>query len=167
MGLVTMGGKPVTLLGPDLEVGKAAPDFTAVGNDMHPVKLSQYKGQVVIISAVPSLDTPVCDVETRRFNTEAAKLGPDVTILTVSMDLPFAQKRWCGAAGIDKVITVSDHRTAEFGLGYGVLVKENRLLARSVFVVDRQGVIRYIQLVREVGTEPDYAPILAAAKQLV
>jgi thiol peroxidase len=162
-----MGGRPVVLLGPELEVGKPAPDFTAVGNDLQPVRLSQFRGRVVVISAVPSLDTPVCDVETRRFNSEAAKLGPDVAILTVSMDLPFAQKRWCGAAGIDKVVTVSDHRTAEFGLGYGVLVKDVRLLARAVFVVDRKGVIRYIQLVREVGTEPDYAPILAAAGQFV
>jgi len=105
-------------------------------------------------------------METRRFNVEAAKLGPDVAILTVSMDLPFAQKRWCGAAGVDKVVTASDHRDASFGTGYGVLVKDVRLLARCVFVVDRQGVIRYIQLVKETGTEPDYAPVLAAVKGL-
>ncbi len=166
-GLVTMGGRPVTLVGEELRVGMPAPDFTAVGNDLKPVKLSQYRGKVVIISAVPSLDTPVCDVETRRFNSEAAKLGPDVVVLTVSMDLPFAQKRWCGAAGIDRVITVSDHRTAEFGQAYGVLMKEVRLLARAVFVVDRDGVIRYIQLVPEVGSEPDYGPIIAAAAGLV
>ena len=165
-GLVTMGGKPVTLLGSDLKVGDAAPDFTAVGNDMKPVRLSQFKGKVVIIAAVPSLDTPTCDLETRRFNAEAAKLGPDVVILTVSMDLPFAQKRWCGAAGVDRVITVSDHRDASFGTAYGVLVKDLRLLARAVFVVDRQSVIRYIQLVKDVGTEPDYAPVLQAVKGL-
>ncbi|MCX6843585.1 MAG: thiol peroxidase [candidate division WOR-3 bacterium] len=165
-GLVTMGGKPVTLLGNEVKVGDWAPDFTAVGNDMKLVRLSQFKGKVVVIAAVPSLDTATCDLETRRFNTEAAKLGPDVVILTVSMDLPFAQKRWCGAAGIDKVITVSDHRDASFGNGYGVLLKDLRLLARAVFVVDRQGVIRYVQLVKEVGTEPDYAPVLQTVKEL-
>jgi thiol peroxidase len=166
IGLVTIGGKPVTLLGNEVKVGEAAPDFTAVGNDMNPVKLSDFRGKVVVISSVHSLDTEVCNVETRRFNTGAAKLGPDVVILTVSMDLPFAQKRWCGAAGIDKVITVSDHRDASFGTGYGVLLEDLRLLARAIFVVDRQGVIRYIQLVKEVGTEPDYAPVLQAVKEL-
>jgi len=165
-GLVTMGGKPVTLQGPEVKVGDTAPDFTAVANDLSSVKLSQYRGKVVILSAVPSLDTKVCDLETRRFNAEAAKLGPDVVILTVSMDLPFAQKRWCGAAGIDKVITVSDHRDAEFGQKYGVLIKDLRLLARSIFVVDRKGVVRYIQLVKEIGTEPDYAAVLQAVKGL-
>ncbi len=165
-GLVTLGGKPVTLLGDEVKVGDEAPDFTAVGNDMKPVRLSQYKGRVVVISSVHSLDTPVCNIETRRFNTEAANLGPDVVILTVSMDLPFAQKRWCGAAGIDKVITVSDHRDASFGTAYGVLIKDLRLLARAVFVVDRQGVVRYVQLLKEVGTEPDYASVLRAVKEL-
>jgi len=165
-GAVIFGGKPATLLGNELKVGDAAPDFTAVGNDLKPVRLSQFKGKVVVLAAVPSLDTPTCNLETRRFNAEAANLGPDVVILTVSMDLPFAQKRWCGAAGIDKVITVSDHRDASFGTGYGVLVKDVRLLARAVFVVDRQGVIRYTQLVKETGTEPDYAPVLKAVKGL-
>lgn len=165
-GLVTIGGKPATLLGNEVRVGDSAPDFTAVGNDMNPVKLSDFRGKVVIISSVHSLDTAVCNIETRRFNAEAAKLGPDVVVLTVSMDLPFAQKRWCGAAGIDKVITVSDHRDASFGTGYGVLLKDLRLLARAVFVVDRQGAIRYIQLVKEVGTEQDYAPLLQAVKEL-
>ncbi|MEO0078957.1 MAG: thiol peroxidase [candidate division WOR-3 bacterium] len=164
--VVTMGGKPVILLGNELKVGDKAPDFTAVGNDLKPVSLSQFRGKVVVISSVPSLDTPVCDMETRRFNTEAANLGPDVVILTVSMDLPFAQKRWCGAAGVDKVITVSDHRDAAFGTAYGVLVKDLRLLARAVFVVDRAGVIRYIQLVKEIGTEPDYAAVLAAVRDV-
>jgi thiol peroxidase len=163
-GLVTMGSKPATLPGNEVKVGDAAPDFTAVGNDMKPVRLSQFQGKVVVIAAVPSLDTQTCDLETRRFNAEAAKLGPDVVILTVSMDLPFAQKRWCGTAGVDRVITVSDHRDASFGTAYGVLVKDLRLLGRAVFVVDRQGVIRYIQLVRETGTEPDYAPVLQAVK---
>jgi thiol peroxidase len=165
-GAVVFGGKPATLLGNELKVGDAAPDFTAVGNDLKPVALSQFKGKVVVIASVPSLDTPTCDIETRRFNAEAAKLGPDVVVLTVSMDLPFAQKRWCGAAGVDRVITVSDHREAAFGKAYGVLLKDVRLLARCVFVVDRQGVIRYIQLVKDVGTEPDYAPVLQAVRDL-
>jgi thiol peroxidase len=166
VGAVVFGGKPATLLGNELKLGDAAPDFTAVGNDLKPVSLSQFRGKVVVIASVPSLDTPTCDLETRHFNAEAVKLGPDVVILTVSMDLPFAQKRWCGAAGIDKVITVSDHRDASFGTAYGVLVKDIRLLARCVFVVDRQGVIRYIQLVKDTGTEPDYAPVLEAVKGL-
>lgn len=166
-GLVTMKGKPVTLLGSELRPGDAAPDFTAVGNDLQPVSLSQYRGKVVVISAVPSLDTPVCDMETRRFNAEAAKLGPEVVVLTISMDLPFAQRRWCGAAGVERVTTASDHRDGSFGTAYGVLIKDLRLLARAVFVVDRQGVIRYIQLVPEVGKEPDYEEVLAAARKLV
>ena len=165
-GLVMMGGKPATLLGNEVKVGDGAPDFTAVGNDMKPVRLSQFKGKVVVLAAVPSLDTPTCNLETRRFNAEAANLGPDVVILTVSMDLPFAQKRWCGAAGVDKVITVSDHRDASFGTAYGVLIKDLRLLARAVFVIDRQGTIRYVQLVKDLGTEPDYAPVLQAIKDL-
>ncbi len=164
--LVTMGGKSVTLLGPELKVGDRAPDFTAVGNDLQPVSRSEFQGKVVVIASVPSLDTQTCNLETRRFNAEAAKLGPDVQILTVSIDLPFAQKRWCGAAGVDRVMTVSDHRDASFGLAYGVLVKELRLLTRAVFVVDRQGIIRYIQFVNETSNEPDYAPVLAAVKDL-
>ncbi len=164
---VTMRGNPLTLLGDAVQVGHPAPDAVLVGNDMQPVSLAGYRGKVVILSTVPSLDTPVCDMETRRFNSEAAKLGADVVILTVSMDLPFAQKRWCGAAGVDRVITLSDHREAALGLAHGLLIKELRLLARAVTVLDRQGIVRYRQLVREVGEEPDYAAALAAAKALV
>jgi len=163
---VIFGGKPASLLGAELRVGDVAPDFAAVGTDLKPVSLSQFKGKTVVIASVPSLDTPVCDLETRRFNSEATKLGPDVVILTVSMDLPFAQKRWCGAAGVDKVVTVSDHRDASFGTAYGVLVKDVRLLARAVFVVDRGGIIRYVQLVKDTGTQPDFAPVLDAVKSL-
>jgi thiol peroxidase len=115
---------------------------------------------------VPSLDTPVCDLETRRFNQEAATLGPGVAVLTLSMDLPFAQKRWCGAAGVDKVTTLSDHRDASFGTAYGTLIKELRLLARCVFVVDKDGILRYIQLVKEIAQEPDYAAVLEAVRKL-
>jgi thiol peroxidase len=166
-GAVTMRGNPLTLLGNELNVGQPAPDAEVLDNDLNPVRLSNYKGKVCIVSTVPSLDTPVCDMETRRFNQEAADLGPDVAILTISTDLPFAQKRWCGAAGVDKVVTLSDHRDAAFGKAYGVLIKELRLLARAVFVVDKEGVIRYSQLVTEIAEEPDYDAVIGAVKQLV
>jgi len=165
-GLVTMRGNPVTLAGDELKVGQPAPDFEVLDNDLRPVRFSSYKGRIRVISSVPSLDTPVCDMETRKFNQLAAKLSSDVDILTISMDLPFAQKRWCGAAGVDKVATLSDHRQAEFGNAYGVLIPELRLLARAVFVVDRKGVIRYIQLVPEIAQEPDYDAVLQALNGL-
>lgn len=166
-GIVTMKGNPITLVGAEPEVGDQAPDFTAVDNDLAPVSLDSFRGKVCVISAVPSLDTPVCDMETRRFNDEASRLGDDVVILTISMDLPFAQKRWCGAAGVDRVQTLSDHRDASFGMAYGVLIKELRLLARAVFVVDQQGIIKYVELVKEIADEPDYESILAAVTGLV
>ena len=166
-GAVTMKGNPLTLIGSEVSVGDKAPDFTAVDTDLKPVSLSSFRGKTVVIASVPSLDTPVCDLETRRFNQEAAGLGKDVQILTLSMDLPFAQKRWCGAAGITALKTLSDHRDAAFGNAYGVLIKELRLLARAVFVVDRQGVIRYIQVVKELATEPDYAAVLDAVRKAV
>lgn len=166
-GLVTMRGNPVTLAGHALKVGDLASDFEVTGNDMKPVKFSSFSGKVCVISSVPSLDTPVCDMETRRFNKEAAALGPDVVILTISMDLPFAQKRWCGAAGVEKVITLSDYKTAGFGTAYGVLIKEMRLLARAVFVTDKKGVIRYIEIVKEIAEEPDYSGVLNAVKNLI
>lgn len=165
-GMVTMKGNALTLLGRLPEKGEAAPDFEAVGNDLSAVRFSSFKGRVCVLSAVPSLDTPVCDMETRRFNDEAAKLGSDVVMLTLSMDLPFAQKRWCGAAGVDKVVTLSDYKDAEFGMKYGVLIKELRLLARAVFVVDGKGIIRYSKIVEEVTNEPDYAQILDVVKEL-
>jgi thiol peroxidase len=165
--LITMKGNPLTLLGTELKVGDKAPDFEALDTDLSPVRFSSYQGKVRIIASVPSLDTPVCDMETRRFNQEAGDLGSDVVILTLSMDLPFAQKRWCGAAGVDKVITLSDHRDASFGTAYGVLIKELRLLARSVFVVDREGVIQYVELVKELTEEPQYDWVLGAVKKLI
>jgi thiol peroxidase len=164
---VTMRGNPLTLIGRELNVGDSAPEIEVLDNDLSPVKLSSYRGKVCVVSTVPSLDTPVCDMETRRFNQEAANLGGDVAILTISTDLPFAQKRWCGAAGVDKVVTLSDHREAAFGEAYGVLIKELRLLARSVFVVDKEGTIRYIQLVKEIAEEPDYDAVIAAVKELI
>ena len=166
-GIATVRGNPLTLVGKELRVGEPAPDFEVLDNDLKPVKFSSYRGKVVIICSVPSLDTPVCDIETRRFNQEAPNLGPDVVILTVSMDLPFAQKRWCGAAGVENVTTLSDHREAAFGQAYGVLLKELRLLARSIFVVDRDGVVRYVQFVKELGEEPDYEAALDALKKIL
>ena len=166
-GAITMGGNPLTLVGNEIKVGEQAPEAVLIDNDLAEKKISDYAGKVVIISVVPSLDTGVCDIQTRRFNSEAAALGDDVVILTVSMDLPFAQKRWCGQAGVDQVVTLSDHREAAFGEAYGLLISELRLLARAVLVLDRKGVIRYYQLVKEVATEPDYDAALAAARDLV
>jgi thiol peroxidase len=160
-GLVTIHGNPLTLVGPELKVGDAAPAFSALDNDLNPVSLDDFQGQTLIISSVPSLDTPVCDLQTRRFNAEAGK-HPDVKVLTLSMDLPFAQKRWCGAAGADHVLTLSDHRDAAFGSAWGLLLKELRLLARAVAVVGKDGKIAYLQIVPEVTSEPDYDAALAA-----
>ncbi|MBX6396324.1 MAG: thiol peroxidase, partial [Alicyclobacillaceae bacterium] len=154
---------PVTLLGNPVKVGDPAPNFTVLANDLSPVTLEDFKDTVRIISVVPSLDTPVCDQQTRRFNEEAAKL-PGVTVLTISVDLPFAQKRWCGAAGIDKVKTLSDHRDLSFGMAYGVVMQDLRLLARAVFVVDKQGKLVYVEYVPDVGQHPNYEAALEAAK---
>lgn len=165
-GVVTLHGNPLTLLGNEVTVGDEAPDFDVIDNDLAPLRFSSLRGNVCIITSVPSLDTPVCDLETRRFNEEAARLGSDVAILTISMDLPFAQKGWCGAAEVTRVQTFSDHRDASFGTAYGVLIKELRLLARAVFVVDREGIVRHAELVNEIANEPDYEAVLQAVKEL-
>jgi len=165
-GVITFKGRPVTLVGPRIEPGDRAPDFRVVDTALTPVTLADFRGKVKIISAVPSLDTPVCDAETRRFNREAAALPGEVAILTVSLDLPFAQKRWCAAAGIDRVKVLSDYQERSFGLAYGVLIKELKLLSRSVFVVDASDTVRYVQHVKEVAQEPDYEAVLAAARAL-
>ena len=165
--VVTMKGSPLTLIGSQVEVGDRAPDFEVLANDLSPVKLSSFRDKVCIIASVPSLDTSVCDVMTRRFNEEAGKLGDDVVVLTISMDLPFAQQRWCGAAGVDNVRTLSDHREVSFGMAFGVLIKELRLLARAVFVVDREGIVRYKQIVEELTDEPDYEAALKAAEGVI
>ena len=163
---ITMKGNPLTLVGNEVKVGQAAPDFVALDNGLSPVKLSSFRGKTCILVSVPSLDTPVCDMESRRFNEEAGRLGSGVAILIISMDLPFAQKRWCGAAGVSNVQTLSDHRDASFGNAFGVLIKELRLLARAVFVADKQGILRYSQLVKEVTKEPDYQEVLDALKKV-
>ena len=166
-GAATFLGNPLTLVGPELKVGDQAPDFTLTSNDLKPVRLADTAGKVRLISVVPSLDTPVCDQQTRRFNEEAAGLGDDVVVLTVSADLPFAQKRWCGAAGVEQVQTLSDHQEASFGASYGTLVKELRLESRAIFVVDAGGCIRYVEYVKEIASHPDYESALAAAKDAV
>lgn len=166
-GIITMHGNPLTLVGNEVNIGDMSPEATLLDNDLNPVTISSFRGKICVISAVLSLETSVCDIETRRFNQEAAELGEDVSILTISMDLPFAQKRWCGAAGVDRVITLSDHRDASFGNSYGILIKELRFLARTVFVLDREGVIRYIQAVKELSEEPDYGEVLEEIKKLV
>ncbi|HTP64503.1 MAG TPA: thiol peroxidase [Geobacteraceae bacterium] len=165
-GITAFMGNPVTLLGPSLKAGEKAPDFLVVDNALSPVSLGDFRGKIKIISAVPSLDTPVCDMETRRFNQEAAELPENIVVLTVSLDLPFAQKRWCGAAGIDRVKTLSDYQERSFALAYGVLIKELKLLSRSIFVIDGADTIRYIQHVPEITAEPDYTAVIDAAKAL-
>ncbi len=166
-GATAFMGNPLTLLGREIRVGDAAPDFRVVDNELNPVTLADFRGKIKILSSVPSLDTPVCDMETRRFNQEAANLPDNVVVLTISLDLPFAQKRWCGAAGIDRVKTLSDYQERSFALAYGVLIKELKLLSRSVFVIDAAGTIRFIQHVAEVTTEPDYVAVLDAARKLL
>jgi len=164
-GVVTFKGSPLTLLGDEIAVGAKAPAFQTLAQDLQPVTLEQFQGRPLLMSVVPSLDTPVCDAQTRRLNEEAAKL-PNAQILTISMDLPFAQKRWCGAAGIDRVTVVSDHLTASFGAAYGVLIKELRLLSRALFVVDASGTVRYAEYVPEVTAHPNYDAALAALRQV-
>lgn len=164
-GLIKVGGKDATIIGDDIKVGQTAPDFTAHANDWSVVRgLADTAGKVRIIAAVPSLDTDVCDRETRRFNQEAAALGADIVIEVLSTDMPYAQKRWCGAAGVDQVKTLSDHYSAEFGEKYGCLVKERRILRRAVFVVGRDDKVVYADYMPALGNEPNYEEVLAAAK---
>jgi thioredoxin-dependent peroxiredoxin len=165
-GLIKVGGKDATIIGADVKVGDAAPEFTAQKTDWSLMQgLAETKGKVRILASVPSLDTDVCDRETRRFNQEAAALGADVAIQVISTDLPYAQKRWCGAAGVDQVVTLSDHMKAEFGEKYGVLIKERRTLRRAVFVVGKDDKLTYVAYMPELGVEPNYAEVLDAAKK--
>jgi thiol peroxidase len=166
-GVITFKGNPMTLLGPDVKAGEPAPDFRVVDNTLQPVTLAASGGKVRLITVVPSLDTPVCDTMTRTFNEQAAQLPEGVAVCTVSLDLPFAQKRWCGNAGIARVQTLSDYQDRSFGLAYGLLIKELKLLARAVYVIDRAGRVAYRQIVPEVTAEPDYAAALAAVKKLL
>lgn len=152
------------LEGPELHVGDRAPDFTCIDTGLADRHLSDYAGQVVILSVVPSLDTGVCSTQTHRFNEEASKLGSDVTVLTISMDLPFAQKRWCGNEGVERVITLSDHRTASFAKAYGTLIEGVRLESRAVFVVGKDGRLAHVEYVPKAGQEPDYEAAVQAAR---
>ncbi|MBN2180498.1 MAG: thiol peroxidase [Sedimentisphaerales bacterium] len=162
--VVTMKGNPLHLTGNPVKVGDKAADFEVLATDLSPVKLSSFAGKVCLISSVPSLDTSVCDIQTKTFNEKAKSLSDNIVILTISMDLPFAQQRWCGAAGVENVQTLSDHRKAEFGKAFGVFIEELRLLARAVFIVDSHGKIRYVQIVDELTNEPDYEEAIEALK---
>jgi thioredoxin-dependent peroxiredoxin len=167
MAQVSFKGNPVALSGSEVKPNQPAPDFTAIDTALQPVRLSAARGRVVILSAVPSLDTPVCDTETRRFNQEATGLGDGIEVWTISMDLPFAQKRWCGAAGVQRVKTLSDFRERSFGQAYGTLIKEGPLAgleARAVFVVGKDGQLKHVEYVKEITTEPNYEAALAAAR---
>ncbi|MDQ2948810.1 MAG: thiol peroxidase [Acidobacteriota bacterium] len=164
-GATTLKGNGMTLLGPELKPGDKAPDFDVITDSLQPVNLEKTGKGVRIFSVIPSLDTPVCDAQTRRFNEEAAKM-PGIEIYTVSMDLPFAQKRWCGAYGIDKVKMLSDHKSGSFGEHYGTLIKELRIESRAIFVVDKDNTIRHAEYVKEVGDHPNYDSALSAAKSL-
>jgi thiol peroxidase len=167
MAQVTFKGNPVALSGSEVKPNQPAPDFTAIDTGLQPVRLSAARGKVVILSAVPSLDTPVCDTETRRFNQEATSLDEGVEVWTVSMDLPFAQKRWCGASGVQRVKTLSDFRERSFGQAYGTVIKDGPLAgleARAVFVVGKDGQIKHVEYVKEITTEPNYEAALAAAR---
>ncbi|WP_316348457.1 thiol peroxidase [Desulfuromonas acetoxidans] len=166
-GVITFKGNPVTLVGPDITVGDNAPDFKVVDNGLQPVTLDSAKGKVQLIAVVPSIDTGVCDTMTRKFNQDAADLPDSVAVYTISVDLPFAQGRWCGNAGIERVKTLSDYQDRSFGLAYGLLIDELKLLARAVYVVDAQGKVAYREIVSEVTAEPDYQAALNAVKALL
>ena len=163
-GVVTFAGGPVTLVGPEVKVGQAAPDFTLLDNGLAPKTLKDFAGKVKVISVVPSLDTGVCDAQTRWFNQDATKLSDDVVVLTVSMDLPFAQKRWCGAAGVENVVTLSDHKDACFGENYGFLIEELRLLTRGVVVIDKNDKVTYVEYVPEVTHAVNFDATIEAIK---
>jgi len=165
-GVATLKGNPLTLIGPALKPGDKAPDFKLNKDLLNEVSLADYKGKIKLVSVVPSLDTGVCDAQTRRFNEEAAKLGDNVVILTVSVDLPMAQARWCGATGVDRVVTLSDYKTNQFGESYGVLIKELRLLMRSIFVIDQNDTIQYVEYLSEMTEHPNYEQAIAAVAKL-
>lgn len=165
-GIVTIKGNPLTLIGPELMVEDKAPDFVVLDSDLKEVRLKDFAGKIKVISVTPSLDTPVCDIQARRFNQEAAQFSDDVVVFNISMDLPFAIARFCSAAGIDRVKALSDHRDASFGNAYGVLVKELRLLARSIFIIDKDDIIRFREIVPELTNHPDYESAINLIKKM-
>ena len=166
-GAATFKGNALTLVGPELKKGDKAPSFQLLGNDLSPVTLENFKGKTKLVSVVPSLDTPVCDAQTKRFNEEASRLPSDVVVLTVSTDLPFAQARWCGAAHAEKIKSLSDHRDVAFGKAYGVLIKELRLLARSIFLIGPDDKIQYVEYVKEITQHPNYEKALGSLREKV
>ncbi len=172
IGVVTLESEPLTLIGADLKVGDPAPDFEAVEPvdivtlDFTRKGLSSFEGKNLVVSAVPSLDTPVCDLQTHRFSEEASKLGPSVEIITISADLPYAQARWIREKQVPNLTLLSDHQDMSFGKAYGILIKELRLLARAVFIIDSDRVVRYIQIMRDLNTEPDYDEVLNALNDI-
>ena len=166
VGSVTFDGHPLTLVGRTVAIGGTAPDFRVLDASLSEIRLSDFRGKTVMLVSLPSLDTPVCDIEARMFNERVTGIESNLVVLVISMDLPFAQSRWCAATGVDQVLAVSDHRDASFGLAYGMLIAELRLLARAIFIVDRDGILRYHQLVPEIGEEPDYDEVFEAASAL-
>jgi thiol peroxidase len=166
-GIVTIHGRPLTLVGTELKAGEKAPGFAVLDGEVNEVRSDDFRGKIKVISVTPSLDTPVCDLQARRFNHEAASLPEDVVVLNISMDLPFAIARFCTTAGIDRAKALSDHRDASFGTAYGVLIKELRLLARSVFIVDKDDVVRYIEVVPDMSNHPDYDKALGMLEKMV
>lgn len=164
-GVITFAGGPLTLVGSEVKVGQQAPDFTLLDNELNVKTLADFDGKVKVISVVPSLDTGVCDAQTRWFNQDVTKLSDDVVVLTVSMDLPFAQARWCGAAGVNNVITLSDHKDASFGQNYGFLIEELRLLSRGVVVINKDNKVTYVEYVPEVTNPVNFDAVLAAVKE--
>ena len=165
-GIITFLGNGLTLDGPELKAGDKAPDFTVLDNELNPVSLNDFSGKVKIISVTPSLDTPVCDAQLRKFNEEAAKVGDNIVIMNISMDLPFANARFCTTAGIEKVKTYSDHKDASFGMAYGLLVSELRLLTRAIIIIDSKNSIKHFEIVPEITNHPDYNKALEVAKSL-
>ena len=165
-GKITIHGNPLTLIGPEITVGSKAPAFSALDKELKAVKLSDFSGKIRIISVTPSLDTPVCDIQINKFNKEAAQFSDDVVVINMSMDLPFAIARFCAAAGIDKVKSLSDHRDASFGNAYGILIKELRLLARAIFVIDKNDTVKYVELVPEVTDAPNYDKVISFVKDM-
>jgi len=166
-GKITFLGNPLTLIGTEKKIGEKADNFTVLDKELKEISLKDFTGKIKLISVTPSLDTPVCDIQARRFNQEAAKLPDDVVVMNISMDLPFAISKFCTTAGIDKVKAYSDHRDASFGNAYGVLIKELRLLARSIFIIDRDDTIRYIEFVPELSHQPDYDKAFAELRKLI
>jgi len=167
VGVVTLKGAPLTLLGAELKVGDIAQDFTVLDQNLKPKKFSDFKNKIKLIASVPSLDTPICDLEIKRFNDEATSLSKDLVILFISMDLPFAQKRFCKQYEIKKVQTLSDYKDADFGPKYGVLIKELRLLSRAIFLIDKENVVRYVEYIKEISHHPNYESALEAIKNII